>query len=528
VEPPTTEPLPPGHLLAKRESDHAAIRSFIRARDAISGKNLAGEPDAGGWMDPEVISLAHGEGVRRPHHTVIAAGVRALLDSDESALDNYLYLRPFVDFESELSKGFAEAGIPEEVARTLCVDSGNTRLFLGFFHAVGDPGDVFLVPRGYYQAVNMWADISSVYLEPVQTRRADDYKFTREALERFYRERVCTGEVRRPKGLILFSPSYTGAVYDRYELAKIADFVADHDLVVLEDAIFRDTEFSGQPSPYLASIPGAAQRVVTVNGGSKAYGLANMRIGWGCGPRWVIERMNYYSMATSITVPYIAKAMALAALRAPAGYLAGNTAECVARARLLDELIDGINAQVAEELGFAPPEPLMVIAHHPKAAHSTLVSCNGMAGLVTPAGQLITEATDITRHFLRAAKVCLSPAVSNGFTDCTIRIAFGCLGWRHTYGYPKKDEQLAGAGAVLAELMPGITPEEVRERLRAAGIDPAMTTRDDVNPGFEGGREELREAIGRRLGPAVVRLAAHNRDLLAGRRGTAVTTGVER
>jgi aspartate aminotransferase len=505
------------HLLADHSSSHRAIASFARARDVISGADAGPEVAAGGWMNPEVISLAHGEGVRRPHHTVVAAGVRALLDTCESSLENYLYLKPFPAFEEELARHFIAAGIPVESATNLCVDSGNTRLFFGFFYAVGNPGDVFLVPRGYYQAVNMWADISSVFLETVETRRSNSYKFTREDLERFYRERVDTGEVSSPKGLILFNPSYTGAVYSRAELAEIADFIEERDLVVLEDAIFRETEFPGCESTYLASIPGMDRRVVTVNGGSKAYGLANIRIGWGCGPKFIVDRMRYYTMATSITVPHIAKAMALAALRAPADYLKGNTRECMTRAMLVSDLIDDINRQVAEALGFQPAMPLLEIAHQPQASHSLLVSCDGMAGLLTQDGRMIGDSIDITRHFLQDCKVCLSPGFSNGFTDCTVRIAFGCLGWMDTYPYPKHDELAASAAALLGEAHPGEDDGALARRLAMIGIDPGWTAADDLNPGFEGGREELREAIGRRLGPSVVRLAMQNADLLAAR-----------
>jgi aspartate aminotransferase len=513
-----SNPTPPlDHLLANHSSSHSAIVSFTRARDAISGADAGPEGVAGGWMNPEVISLAHGEGVRRPHNTVVAAGVRALLDTRESSLDNYLYLKPFPALEEELTRHFIAAGIPEEAASSLCIDSGNTRLFFGFFYAVGNPGDVFMVPRGYYQAVNMWADIASVFLETVETRRSNSYKFTREDLERFYRDRVDTGEIRPPKGLILFNPSYTGAVYSVAELAEIASFIEERDLVVLEDAIFRETEFPGYASTYLASIPGMDRRVVAVNGGSKAYGLANIRIGWACGPKFIVDRMRYFTMATSITVPHIAKAMALAALRAPVAYLEGNTRECMTRVRLVSDLFDEINCLVEQALGFRPAAPLLEIAHQPRAAHSVLVSCDGMAGLATQGGRRITNSIDITRHFLLDCKVCLSPGFSNGFTDCTVRIAFGCLGWEHTYAYPKHDELVASAAALLGEVYPDEDNDALTHRTAMMGIDPSWTAADDLNPGFEGGREELREAIGRRLGPSVVRLAVQNADLLAAR-----------
>lgn len=491
-----------------------AIGNFRRGRDAISGLDSKGMQESAGWFDPEVISLAHGEGIRRPHPSVVAAGVNALLDSRENSLDNYLYLRRADAFEDAVTELFKSQGIAEDIAGNLCVDSGVTRLFYDFFHAVAEPGDVFLTAQTYYQGINMWCDLAGIQLESVETAAENDHKLTRAALERWYERYVGTGRVRRPRGIILFNPSYTGALCDAEELAALGEFAVEQDLVVLEDAIFSRTEFPGHRSVRLASLPGMADRVVTVDGGSKAYGLANIRIGWACGPGDIVARMNYHAMAASMTVPSLAKAMALAALRAPDAYLQGNARECRARAALVTELVDAVNEEVALAVGFAPRTPFLRVAHQPKAGHSILLDGNGMRGLRLPDGSIVQDNTDVTRYFLKEEKVCFSPAISNGFTDCTLRVSYGCLGSEHTYAHPRRAEIRATAQAVLHHADPLASETALDPRLRQVGIDLDWSCPDDANDGFEAGRAMIREAFLNRITPAAVRLALDNKDAI--------------
>lgn len=491
-----------------------AIGNFRRGRDAISGLDSNGEQASAGWFDQQVISLAHGEGIRRPHPSVVAAGVSALLDSEDHSLDNYLYLRRANEFEDTLIELFKSQGIPEDIASNLCVDSGVTRLFFGFFHAVAEPGDVFLTAQSYYQGINMWCDLAKVQLESVETSADHDHKLTRAALERWYERYVDSGRVRKPRGIILFNPSYTGALYDADELADLGKFAVEQDLVVLEDAIFSRTEFPGNRSIRLASLPGMADRVVTVDGGSKAYGLANLRIGWACGPSDIMVRINYHTMVSSMTVPSLAKAMALAALKAPVEYLEGNARECMARAALVTELVESVNAEVASALGFVPRTPFLRVAHRPKAGHSILLDGNGMRGLRLPDGSVIEDSTDVTRHFLKEEKVCFSPAISNGFTDCTLRVSYGCLGSEHTYAHPQQAETKEAARAVLRHADPLATEADLDKRLLDAGVDLAWSCPDGANDGFEAGRAVIREAFLHRITPAAVRLAMANKDAI--------------
>ncbi len=498
-------------LLARGFGGSDAILRFNRARRALEGLDESGRALCPGWGDPGVISLAHGEGVRRPHPTVVAAGIRALLDVRESSLDNYLYLRDFEPLDDAVRRDFLAEGVPDEYARNVVIESGNSRLFMGFFNAVAEPGDVVLVPRTYYQAVNMWTDLARLDLHTVPTTAGDEFKVTPAALDRWFAQHP---DLRsQAKVLILFNPGYTGSLYTAADMRALAEPVERHNLAVLEDSIFTQTEFHGERVHHLAAVPGIGDRVVTVDGGSKAYGLANIRIGWGCGGAAIIERMRHHVTATSICVPHVAKAMALAALQGPEDYLRTNVTEAMQRLELVRALLREIDEEVEGALGFRLAEPFFTAAHPPRAGHSVMVRADGLAGLVTAHGETLRDSVDVTRHFLRTEGVCLAPGYSNGFDDCTVRISFGCLGSEATWHDHDPQQADAGLLAVLAEVRPDLKPAELARVRDLVGTtatgDGGLST-----AGFAGGRALIHDAIGRRMRRAAVMLARQNRNLL--------------
>ncbi|MGH3940944.1 MAG: S-methyl-5-thioribose-1-phosphate isomerase [Pseudonocardiaceae bacterium] len=96
------------------------------ARDVLDGIDQDGRRVHPGMSDPGVISMAHENGTRRPHATVVAAGIAALLETERGSLDDYLFHQPHEEFEAAVTADFREQGVPAEIAGNLCVDSGTT------------------------------------------------------------------------------------------------------------------------------------------------------------------------------------------------------------------------------------------------------------------------------------------------------------------------------------------------------------------------------------------------------------------
>lgn len=446
--------------------------------------------------------MAHGNGTRRPHATVVAAGITALLETERGSLDDYLFYQPHEEFEAEVTADFRRQGVPAEIAGNICVDSGTTRLYAAFLHACSEPGDVFMVPRSYYHQLPSWCDLFGVQLSLVPTSLGHSYKVTPEDLDEWIRRNP--GPSARARGLYLFNPTQTGALYTAEELQAIASAVADHNLVVLEDSVFAGTEFPGElPVRHLvAAAPELADRVVTVKGASKAFNLANARIGWACGPADLIHRMDEHTTTTLATVPYTAKAMALAALRAPRSYLLANSRESAARAALITELVLECNAALADYTD----EPVLHIPHQPQAGHALLVSTPGLVGRSLPGGGVIRDSVDVTRLLLSTAKVAVPPGYSLGFDGTELRLGFGSVGLKRTYPALARAELVAAlecletkCGAI--DSAAGAALAQVSELLRA--------TSQEVGPEiFQPGRDLITEAFRERIIPVLTELFA--------------------
>jgi aspartate aminotransferase len=491
------------------------IDRLRRAREVLGGVDEAGNRVHPSMFDPEVISLAHGDGTCRPAHSVVAAGVAALLETARGSLEDYLFLQRHDELESAITADFVAQGIPAEAATNVCSAGGTTRLFAAFLHACAAPGDLFGVSRSYYHPLPGWCELHGVELDLIPTEVSSGYKLTPGALDDWCTRGRRHG--RRPRGLFLFNPTQTGALYTREELIGLAEVARRGDLLILEDSVFAGTEFPGQPPVrhLAAAAPDLIGRVVTLKGGSKAYNLANIRIGWGCGPAEIIRRMNDYTVTTSATVPFLAKEMALAALRAPGDYLTVNARECARRAALIDSLVEECN----EEIG--APEPVLTVPQRPQAGHAILVAAPGLLGRRMPAGATIAGSIDVTRFLLSAANVATSPGYSLGFDGTELRLAFGSVGVRHTYPKASAGE----LGSVLGRLtgMCGTThPDVARWLERASEVAIAGAQEPAADP-FRAGRDLITTAFRERITPAIRRLAGHRTMSLhsGGTRGSA-------
>lgn len=494
-------------------ANRASTRHFFLTTQERCRQVLAGEDDSGTKVHPSmfdegVISFAQGEGMRRPDPSVIAAGVRALLDTERSALDDYLFLQRLQPLDDAIAAFFMAQGIDDSTASNICVDSGTTRLFLAFLHAVANRGDVFGVAPTYYHPLASWCEMAGVQLVCVPTRRSQGYKLTREDLEGWYERHSRTGSNAGLRGLFLFNPTGTGGVYTREDLEGIASFVGAHRLVVLEDCIFSLTEYDAlQERHHLVSCEGMPERVVTISGGSKAHGLANIRVGWGCGPRSIIEKMNAFTVLTSATTPQIAKLMALAALKVPREYHLANASEARDRAALIIELIATVNREVRVRSHGAQAEGIIQVEHVPRAGHSILLSFDGMRGLRCPDGTVVADSVDVARFFLREAKVALAPGLANGFDGCQMRLCFGCVGLKHTYESSRAAEVTAALEEVIA-----CASRAGLACLREIRLVPSTTHRSTPawNAGFSEGRATIRTAFLDRIAPALTTLVASN------------------
>ncbi len=113
-----------------------------------------------------------------------------------------------------------------------------------------------------------------------------------------------------------------GFVYSRAQLAAIADLAMGHDLWVLADEVYEDYLFDGRAHVSMATLPGMAERTLSVYSFSKAYAQAGLRVGYVHGPEPVVAAIRKLANHGVFNVPRALQRAALNALATGDSFLA--------------------------------------------------------------------------------------------------------------------------------------------------------------------------------------------------------------
>jgi N-succinyldiaminopimelate aminotransferase len=109
------------------------------------------------------------------------------------------------------------------------------------------------------------------------TLRAPDFRLDPAALE--------AAVTKRTKLLLINTPhNPTGTVLGREELEAVARIAVAHDLVVVTDEVYEHLVYSGHEHVPLATLPGMAERTLTLSSVGKSFSLTGWKVGWATGP----------------------------------------------------------------------------------------------------------------------------------------------------------------------------------------------------------------------------------------------------
>lgn len=242
----------------------------------------------------DVINLSVGEpDFNTPDH-IKEAAKRAIDENFTfyTAVPGYLSLRKAIADKLKNENGLDYA--PEQIV----VSGGAKQSLCNVILSVINPGDEVVIPTpawvSYVEMVKL-AEGTNV-LVPASIEQ--DFKVTPEQLEA-----AITPKTRM---VLICSPSNpTGSVYSKEELKGLVEVLAKYpDVLVLADEIYEHINFTGEFTS-LGSFPEIADRVIIVNGVSKAYAMTGWRIGFIAAPLWVAKATNklqsqYTSGASSI------------------------------------------------------------------------------------------------------------------------------------------------------------------------------------------------------------------------------------
>ena len=263
-----------------------------------------------------------------------------------------------------------------------------------------NPGDEVIVPAPFWVSYPEMVKLAEGTPVIVAAGIEQDFKITPEQLE--------AAITPKTKALILCSPSNpTGSVYSKEELAALAAVLARHEQVyVIADEIYEHINYIGRHES-IAQFPELKERVVIVNGVSKAYAMTGWRIGFIAGPEWIVKGVN------KLQGQYTSGPCSVSQKAAEAAYM--GTQEPVEEMRKAFERRRDLIVRLAKEVpGFE--------VNVPQGAFYLFPKCCSFYGK-SAHGRTITNSDELAMYLLEVGHVACVGGTSFGAPEC-IRMSY--------------------------------------------------------------------------------------------------------
>ena len=191
-------------------------------------------------------------------------------------------------------------------ASEILVTVGVSEAFDIALRALLSPGDEVLYHEPCFVAYAPLIRMAHGVPVPVETFRKDEFRLTVEELEK-----KVTPRTRAL--LINFPNNPTGATLTREDTEALADFVVRHDLILISDEVYSELTYEGGRFS-MAAIPRLRDRLIFLNGFSKAWSMTGFRLGYVCAPAPLTDAMmkiHQYCMMCASSISQIAGLEAL-------------------------------------------------------------------------------------------------------------------------------------------------------------------------------------------------------------------------
>ena len=361
--------------------------SVIKPSPTIAVSTKAAELKAAGR---DVIGLGAGEpDFDTPEHVKEAAR-KAIADGKTkyTAVDGIPELK-----EAIVAKFKRENSITCTAAE-VSVGTGGKQVLYNALMVTLNPGDEVIIPAPYWVSYPDMVLLAGGTPVMVACPASASFKLTPEQLE--------TAITPKTKWVILNSPSNpSGAGYSGDELKALAEVLRRHDHVyVLTDDMYEHLVYNDFVFTTMAQIaPDLQDRILTLNGVSKAYCMTGWRIGYATGPKELIKAMAKLQSQSTSSPNSIAQHAAVAALNGPMDFMARNLKAFDSRRQLVVDALNKID-------GISCPDP--------DGAFYVFPSIEGLIGRTRPDGGTISNDSDLVTWLLEDGGVAAVQGVAFG------------------------------------------------------------------------------------------------------------------
>ena len=323
----------------------------------------------------DIIGLGAGEPDFDTPDNIKQAAIKAIKDGDTkyTAVDGTPALKDAI-----IKKFKRENNLNYQIDQ-ITVGAGGKHVIYNAMMATLNEGDEVVVPAPYwvsYPDMVLLAGGKPVILE---CNEKQGFKINPSELEKTI--------TKKTKWIILNSPSNpTGACYSEKDIREIAKVLEKHPHVyILSDDIYEHVVYAGFKFFTIAQIDSLKDRVLTMNGVSKAYSMTGWRIGYAAGPKEIIKAIAKIQSQSTTNPSSISQAAAVEALNGTQDFIKQ-------RAKSFQERRDYVVKTLNEIEG--------IECLNPDGAFYVFPSCKGLIGKKESNGNVIKKDTDFVQSLL--------------------------------------------------------------------------------------------------------------------------------
>lgn len=339
----------------------------------------------------DVINMSVGEPDFNTPDAIKEAAIKAVNEnfSRYSPVPGYPALRNAI-----VEKLKKENGL-EYTAAQISVSNGAKQSVCNAIMALVNPGDEVIVPAPYWVSYPEMVKLADGTPVTIYAGIEQNFKITAAQLE--------AAITPKTKMLILCSPSNpTGSVYSKEELKELADVLAKYpNVYIVADEIYEHINYIGKHES-IAQFDNVRDRVIIVNGVSKAYAMTGWRIGFIAAAEWIVKGCN------KLQGQYTSGPCSVSQMASVEAYVGSQ--EPVAEMQKAFQRRRDLIVKLAKEI---PGLEVNV----PEGAFYLFPKCSSFYGK-SYNGQTINNSDDLAMYLLTEAHVATVGGTSFGAPDC--------------------------------------------------------------------------------------------------------------
>ena len=323
----------------------------------------------------DIIGLGAGEPDFDTPDNIKQAAIKAIKEGDTK----YTAVDGTPKLKNAIVKKFKRENNLDYQIDQITVGTGGKQVIYNAMMATLNDGDEVIIPAPYwvsYPDIVLLAGGKPVILE---CNEKQGFKINPSELEKSI--------TKKTKWIILNSPSNpTGACYSEKDIKEIGKILEKHSHVfILSDDIYEHVTYGNFEFFTIAQIENLKDRVLTMNGVSKAYSMTGWRIGYAAGPKEIIKAIAKIQSQSTTNPSSISQAAAVEALNGVQNFIKERAISFQERR---DFVVNALNAIEG------------IKCLNPDGAFYVFPSCKGLIGKKDSKGKEIKKDTDFVQSLL--------------------------------------------------------------------------------------------------------------------------------